>query len=65
MCFNDAKKALSMIDAFIAKYKADLTEMGSIPSLQDFALEMNYRVSWGMPKELATIIVDRYSMLNE
>lgn len=54
-----------MIDAFIAKYKADLTEMGSIPSLQDFALEMNYRVSWGMPRELATIIVDRYSMLNE
>lgn len=65
MAFDDAKKALSMIDAFIAKYKADLAEIGSIPSLQDFSLEMNYRVSWGMPRELATIIIDRYEMLND
>jgi len=63
--FNDAKKALSLIDAFIAKYKADLAEMGSVPSLQDFTLEMSVRVYMGMPKPLADIIIDRYSMLND
>ena len=65
MAFDDAVKAPALIDDFIARYKADLTEMGSIPSLQDFTLEMNCRVNWGMPRELATIIIDRYEMLND
>ena len=62
---EQARKALSMIDAFIVQYKKDLNEIGQIPTLQGFKAEMYARVRiMGFPVPLAVVMIDRYAKLN-
>ena len=58
---QQAVKALAMIDNFIAKYKADMDEIGDTPTLQGFRTEMEYRCRlFSIPMEFCNIMVDRY-----
>ena len=62
---EQARKALSMIDAFIVQYKKDLNEIGQIPTLQGFKAEMYARVKMlGFPIPIASVMIDRYAQLN-